>query len=175
MLSCLLFKQRGQCRSYEDISILVKADFIILGLQGGKGIALRQGRPFLVESSVLVLRILLLPETRASPSNRPKPSWPPIAAVCRWETFFAAPLARRGSPLPSVFEKPSLLFLSLAFSSEDLPIEWDETWKLGCHGDFCRYRSIPLAASRPSRIAQTISDAPRFMSPAAKTPSTLVR
>ena len=37
-----------------------------------------------------------------------------------------------------------------------------------------RYRSTACAAWRPSRIAQTTSDWPRDMSPAAKTPGTLV-
>src|SRR5690606_6336301 len=34
-----------------------------------------------------------------------------------------------------------------------------------------RYCSMPAAASRPSLIAHTTSEAPRTMSPAAKTPS----
>jgi len=34
-----------------------------------------------------------------------------------------------------------------------------------------RYRSTPRAAFRPSAIAQTTSDCPRRMSPAAKTPA----
>ncbi len=38
----------------------------------------------------------------------------------------------------------------------------------------CRNRSMPRAASRPSVMAQTMSDCPRRMSPAAKTPRTLV-
>jgi len=37
-----------------------------------------------------------------------------------------------------------------------------------------RYSSTPLAQLRPSAIAQTIRDCPRCMSPAAKTPGTLV-
>ena len=37
-----------------------------------------------------------------------------------------------------------------------------------------RYRSTPAAALRPSAMAQTMSDWPRCMSPAANTPGTLV-
>jgi uroporphyrinogen decarboxylase len=37
-----------------------------------------------------------------------------------------------------------------------------------------RYRSIPCAALRPSRMAHTTSDCPRRMSPAEKTPGTEV-
>jgi hypothetical protein len=45
---------------------------------------------------------------------------------------------------------------------------------LGSSLDPIRNLSTPTAASRPSQIAHTISDWPRRVSPAAKTPGTLV-